>query len=166
MQIVTHNLLHYGIEDGTLQIANILYEDSSFAKAIIEKEEKFSILQISTGTWVFQFTENDVEKIMYTIRTQPAGSMVITTFYHRKKYQLKRSQNHKLRFSLFNLKNEELLSILPVIDWQKSLPQLTLQLNEEFDKECDVFLILQSLHCTLCSMSMMLGGNVSALISI
>jgi hypothetical protein len=166
MQIITNDLLSYAIFNTGKLLASIRYQDSSFAKAEILAVENYAIQQIATGTWVFQFTDNGLTKIMNTIRTQPAGVMTITTFYHRKKYRIRRSQNHKLRFSLFNHNEDELLSILPVLSWQKTPPAFTLQVNEEFEKECDAFLILQVLHCTLCSLSMMLGGSLPALVSV
>ncbi len=92
--------------------------------------------------------------------------MSITKFYRRKKYYFRKSQNLKLRFSLFNKENEELLTIIPSLNWHKKSHDFILQINEEFEKECDPLLILQALHCANCSLSMMTGGKVPALVSI
>jgi hypothetical protein len=52
------------------------------------------------------------------------------------------------------------------VNWQKESHDFILQLNDEFEAECDPFLILQAVHCANCSLSMMTGGKVPALIGI
>ncbi len=145
--------------------ATLHYGDNSFYKGEIQMGESFSLQQIATGTWAISLLLNEHEKLVSTIKTETGGSMSITKFYRRKKYYFKRSQNLKLRFSLFNKENEELLTIVPSVNWQKQSHDFILQINDELEKECDGLLILQTLHCALCCLSMMTGGEVPALIS-
>lgn len=165
MQIVTYSLLSYGIEAAGSPLAQIRYEDPGFSKAALVAGENYRIEQTATGTWVLQSEEPPPTRLLSTIRTQPAGTMTITPVGRGKQFRLKRSQGHKLRFSLFSSGDDEWLSLLPLVDPRQNLPLFTLQLNDEFEKECSTILILQSLHGTLCSLGMMLWGNVPALVS-
>jgi hypothetical protein len=84
----------------------------------------------------------------------------------KRKYFFKKSSGWRLRFSLTNKDSEDLLTILPHVNWQKESHDFILQVNEEFESECDSFLILQAVHCANCSLSMMTGGEVPALVSV
>lgn len=147
-------------------IARLFYSSSAFNEAVIEIEESFMLQLIATGIWITSFTEDTKEKIISKIKVETGGTMSIRGFYKRRKYTFKRSANFKLRFSLFNTEGEDILTIIPKVNWQKQSYDFVLQLNEEFEKECNAFLILQALHCVNCSLSMMHGGNVPALISV
>jgi hypothetical protein len=167
MQINTVSNTEFELEEKeTGKKATILYEDSSFNKGEVKTEESYNLKLISIGTWAVSIQLNNDEKLVSTIKTETGGSMSITKFYRRKKYYFKKSQNLKLRFSLFNKDNEELLTIVPSVNWQKQSHDFVLQINEDFEKECDGLLILQALHCALCCLSMMTGGEVPALVSI
>jgi hypothetical protein len=146
--------------------AAIKYDDNTLRKGVLLTKENYSLKLIATGTWAISMLLKDEEKLVSTIKTETGGSMSITKFYRRKKYYFKKSQNLKLRFTLFNKDNEELLTIVPSVNWEKKSHDFVLQLNEEFESECDSFLILQALHCANCSLSMMTGGKVPALVSI
>ncbi len=146
--------------------ASLNYDDGRLEKGIIIAKEKYALQLIATGTWAISLLLKEEEKLISTIKTEAGGGMSITKFYRRKKYYLKKSQNLKLRFSLFNKDNEELLTLVPSVNWQKQSHNFVLQVNEEFEKECDGLLILQALHCAICCLSMMTGGEVPALVSI
>jgi hypothetical protein len=146
--------------------ARIIYDENRLDKGAILTGENYSLQLVATGTWAVSLILKDEEKLVSTIKTETGGSMSITKFYRRRKYYFKKSQNLKLRFTLFNKDNEELLTIVPSVNWRKKSHDFVLQINEEFEKECDAFLILQALHCANCCLSMMEGGAVPALISI
>ncbi|MFN0081771.1 MAG: hypothetical protein ACKVOM_04570 [Ferruginibacter sp.] len=146
--------------------STIRYEDSTFNTGSISAGENYSLKLIAVGTWAVSVLLKDEEKLVSTIKTETGGSMSITKCYRRKKYYFKKSQNLKLRFSLFNKNSEDLLTIIPSVNWEKKSYDFVLQINEEFDKECNPFLILQAIHCALCCLSMMTGGKVPALVSI
>lgn len=166
MQIISIDFLQYNLTDDYGTKASICYEDASFAKAELFTDEQYIIQSSAIGLWIMTKREGAEEKIISTLRTMHGGIMSIDIAQTHKKYELKRSQNHKLRYSLVNRSGDELLSLLPAINWQQKAPHFTLQVNEEYEKECSGFLILQALHCSLCSLSMMLGGEVPALVSI
>jgi hypothetical protein len=167
MQINTISNIQFELEGTESEKKeSIEYEDSRFNKGEIKTRENYSLKMISTGTWAVSMLVLDEEKLVSTVKTETGGSMSITKFYRRKKYYFRKSQNLKLRFSLFTKDNEELLTIVPSVNWQKQSHDFILQINEDFEKECDGLLILQALHCALCCLSMMTGGEVPALISI
>jgi hypothetical protein len=151
--------------DGTV-IGSMEYQSNHFSEGAIIVEVDFKLQLIATGVWVTIFKEGPTEKILTNIKVGPGGTMFIRKFYKRKKFTFKKSANWKLRFSLFNQDGDELLTLIPTVNWEKKSHDFVLQLNEDFEKECDPFLILQALHCANCSLSMMTGGKVPALVSI
>lgn len=146
-------------------IGSIEYQSSNFSEAVVLLADTFNLQLIATGVWVTIFNDVAAEKVMTNIKVEAGGTMSIRKFYKRKKYTFKKSANWKLRFSLFNADGDELLTIVPTVNWKKESHDFNLQLNEDFENECDAFLILQALHCANCSLSMMQGGSVPALIS-
>lgn len=142
------------------------YLNNSFSKGEIVLVDKFSIQLMSIGVWDTYFESIEPNKKISIIKVEAGGTMSIRKDYMHKKYSFKKSTNWKLRFSLFNGNGDELLTLIPTVNWKKESHDYNLQLNEEFEFECDAFLILQALHCANCSLSMMHGGLVPALISI
>jgi hypothetical protein len=145
---------------------SILYSDNSFKEAVIQIEDCFILQLLSAGVWVTRIKDNQKEKIITTVKVQSGGILSMRKFYKRRKYIFKKSTNWKPRFSLFNAAGDELLALIPAVNWKKESHDYNLQLNDEFETECDSFLILQAVHCANCSLSMMTGGEVPALISI
>jgi hypothetical protein len=142
------------------------YLNNSFSKGEIVLIDKYNIQLMSIGVWDTYFESNEPYKKISIIKVEAGGTMSIRKDYMHKKYTFKKSANWKLRFSLFNGNGDELLTLIPTVNWKKESHDYKLQLNEEFEFECDAFLILQALHCANCSLSMMHGGSVPALISI
>ena len=152
--------------DAGIVVARLSYSSSAFNNAVIAVNDTVILELIATGIWATIFKSAGKEKTITKIKVEAGGIITIREFYKRKKYVLKKSANFKLRFSLFNNDGDEILTLLPSINWKKQSHDFILQLNDEFEKECDSFLILQSLHCANCSLSMMQGGKVPALVSI
>lgn len=167
MQVTTINNITFELVNAVPgEKATLRYENSSFSRGMLQAGAPYSLEQVATGIWAVSLLLKDEEKLVSTIKTETGGSMGITKFYRRKKYYFRKSQNLKLRFSLLNKGNEELLTIIPSVNWSKQSHDFILQINDDFEKECDQLLILQALHCALCCLSMMTGGEVPALVSI
>jgi len=145
---------------------SITYKDNGFSEAIILLDERFKLLLISSGVWITLVKTGQSEKTVATIKTDSGGILSVRKSNKKRKYIFKKSTNWKSRFSLLNSSGDELLALIPAVNWKKESHDYILQLNEEFENECDSFLILQALHCANCSLSMMTGGGVPALISI
>lgn len=142
--------------------AMLSYNNNSFNTGFIITEKQFSLRLLATGIWL---TELDIQKIIET-KVGIGGIINMHFFKRKKKYIFKKSVNWKLRFCVCNYAGDEVLSLLPSVNWEKASHDFVLQLNEEFEQECDALLILQALHCANCSLSMMIGGSVPALISL
>lgn len=147
-------------------IGSIVYSNTAFNEGLLKLEDSFRLQLLSTGVWVTLSSSKGKEKIVATVKVEAGGTMSLQKINKRKKYFFKKSANWKIRFSLFNKEGDDLLTIIPAVNWEKESHDFVLQLNEEFESECDSFLILQALHCANCSLSMMTGGKVPALVSI
>lgn len=167
MTVVTINKKMFQIVDeNAAEVARMIYNSSDFEHAEIESEGNFLINKKATGVWVTTIKKNNIEKVKSRIKVELAGIISVQLTGKKRKYYFKKSANWKLRFLLANREGEELLCLIPLVNWQKESHDFVLQLNEEFEKECDPFLILQAVHCANCSLSMMTGGKVPALVSI
>lgn len=166
MQIdtVKQLLFKYTGEDGTAAV--LTYDSSSFSTGLIKAGVHFAIKLTATGRWLVTELVDEKEKKISIIKNETGGQLTITRYYRRQKFFFKKSQNHRLRFSLADRHGGELLTILPSVNWEKKAYNYVLQLNEEYEKICDSFLILQAVHCANVSLSMMTGGPVPALINV
>ena len=154
------------LDENKLVVAQLIYTSSAFDDAIIETAEKYLLNGIATGIWVTHLGNDNSVKIKSKIRVETGGIISVALSGKKRKYFFKKSGGWKLRFYLASKDGEDLLTIIPLVNWQKQSHDYILQLNEEFESECDSFLILQALHCANCSLSMMTGGKVPALISV
>jgi hypothetical protein len=152
--------------DGNILVGSIRYKDNSFREATLHLDQNFTLLLLSPGVWVTRLKTSQREKIAATVKTASGGILSVRRFNKKGKYIFKKPTNWKSRFALLNSSGDELLALMPTVNWKKESHDYILQLNEEFTTECDSFLILQALHCANCSLSMMTGGEVPALISI
>jgi hypothetical protein len=154
------------LKDNRQVIAQINYTSSAYNDAIIEAEEKHILNGISVGTWITHSGIDNSIKIKCKIKVETGGIISISLPGKKRKYFFKKSNGWKLRFYVTSKDGEDLLALIPLVNWSKESYDYILQLNEEYEKECDAFLILQAIHCANCSLSMMTGGQVPALISI
>jgi len=154
------------LDENNRAIARLIYTNNTFYNGIIETEEKYLLNGIATGIWETHLASESSKNQTSKISVQTGGIISVRLLYKKKKFLFKKSTGWKLRFSLADKDGEDLLTIIPYVNWQKESHDYTLQLNEEYKKECDSFLILQAVHCANCSLSMMTGGSVPALISI
>ena len=147
-------------------VATLSYRSNDFSDAQLDAGMSCAIRRSGTGMWQTISNSAGKEKPVAKIKVGLGAVITIRIECRGKKYFFKKWNNWKLRFSLLTKEGEELLSLLPVVNWEKESHDFTLQLNEEFDTECDSFLILHAVHCANLCMSMMTGGKVPALISI
>lgn len=167
MTIITINKKDFELlDENKIVAARLLYTSSAFDDAIIETNEKFLLNCIATGTWVTHPDKDNSIKMKSKIRVETGGIISVSLPGKKRKYLFKKSNGWRLRFSLSNKGGEDLLTLIPLVNWQKESHDFILQLNEEFENECDSFLILQAVHCANCSLSMMTGGRVPALVSV
>ncbi|HPH92425.1 MAG TPA: hypothetical protein PLZ68_16505 [Ferruginibacter sp.] len=153
--------------DGRQAEGRLMYSSDAFNNGIIEASQLYELTRIATGVWTTSEKYNkDSKKTISSMRVETGGIISLKLTAKKTTYQFKKSAGWKLRFLLRNKDGEDLLSIIPIVNWQKESHDFVLQVNEEFESECSPFLILQALHCANCSLSMMTGGSVPALVSI
>jgi hypothetical protein len=164
MTIATLNKKTFELLDETkVVLARLVYTNNAFDDAKIETDGNYLLNVIA---WITHLAIDGSGKIKSKIRVETGGVISVRIINKKKKYLFKKSSGWKLRFSLTNKDGEDLLTLIPNVNWQKESHDYILQMNEEFEKECDSFLILQAVHCANCSLSMMTGGKVPALVSI
>ncbi len=130
--------------------ADIVIYDNQEA-TIIKIESKISLLNANS----YKDFKIPVAEIQYSI----SNALSIHFIDENKKYSFKKTGLWKIRFILTDDKNEEIIALVPTISWSKKTHEYALQLNEELIDEINPLLILHTLHCANCSLSM-INGNV------
>ena len=149
-----------------MQAGELIYKDESMREASLRVTDSYTIRYTGTGKWESFNLEGGKESLLSRIKVTRGAVMELSFPRRRKTYRFKRSGAWRLRFVLLNKQGEEMLGILPSINWKKMIHDFTLQINEEFREECSSLLILHAVHCANCWMSMMNGGPVPALVSV
>lgn len=145
---------------GVLQYENILFKNGQ-----LSAEKNMLLENTATGIWKsFTATATD-KKLWAELKVSTASTIAIKITGQKSKYRFKRTGGWKARFILLNKDGEELMALLPHINWQKQTYSFVLQLNDEFEQECTPVLILHTLHCACCSLNM-LNGAVPVLINV
>lgn len=154
MKIVSTSRTVYKLynDDGSAA-GSLTYLDDSLSEAILSCDKEYFISKQSTGTWITKDITNDMQLALCKVRIGGTMTLVI----NNKQYIFKKPFSWKLRLLMLNAEKEELLAFLPTANWKIHSYNYGLQSNDEFIKETDSFLILQALHCAVCSMAMMNG---------
>ncbi len=162
MKIISLSRTSYALhhEDGRLA-GSLIYLDDSLTGATLTCDKEYNISKESMGKWVTTGSGTGILHAMCKVRIGGTISLIIANTH----YTFRKPFSWKLRFTLLNTEKEELLAILPSANWKVHSYNFILQLNGEFVKETDSFVILQALHCAVCSMAMMNGFIPPAVVS-
>ena len=167
MQLVSVSHNHIRLLDIQHQVAGeLIYKDVTMKEATLQVQDIYALRYTGTGKWECFRLEEKKEKLHSRMKVNRGAVMELSFPLRRKTYRFKRSGAWRLRFVLLNKQGEEIMGILPGINWKKMIHDFTLQINEEFREECSSLLILHAVHCANCWMSMMNGGPVPALVSV
>ena len=139
-------------DDGSTA-GSLVYMDDTLNEAMLSCDKEYIITKQLTGIWITKSVTTNIHSAL--CKVQIGGTM--TLIINNKKYTFRKPFNWKLRLSMLNAEKEEILAFLPVANWKIHTYNYGLQLNDEFIKETDSFLILQALHCAVCSLAMMNG---------
>lgn len=142
-------------EDGSFA-GSLSYTDNSLFEALLKCGETFYSIEKKDGSW--STTNKKNEKKTATAKVKMGGTIELVI--NGQHYIFKKPLNWKLRFVLLNAEKEEVLGLLPQINWNKKCYDFVLQLNDELINESGSFVILQALHCAICSMAMINGTLV------
>ncbi len=167
MQLVSESHTHILLFDPHQQLAGeLIYKDITMREATLRVVDRYCLRYTGTGKWECFRLEDRKEVLLSRMKVNRGAVMELSFPFRRKIYRFKRSGAWRLRFVLLNKHGEEILGILPKINWKKMIHDFTLQINDDFREECSSLLILQAVHCANCWMSMMNGGPVPALVSV
>jgi hypothetical protein len=144
----------------------LTYKNKTLLDGEILLDQQLQLSLSGTGTWSSFFRKGGQKKECATIKISTGGIIRLSFPLLKKKYRFKKSGGWKLRFVLLNKMGEEILALLPTINWQNQSHDFTLQVNDDFKDECSAFLILHTVHCANCSLGMMNGDEVPALINV
>ena len=144
----------------------LAYTSPAFDDAVLETNETLLLNSIATGLWIIHGVKSGKSKLRSRIRVETGSVISVKLISRKSKYLFKRSMGWRLRFSLSNAGGDDILTLIPLVNWSKESHDYVLQVNDEYETECDSFLILQAVHCANVSMSMMTGGPVPALVNL
>ena len=154
MQIISTSRTVYTLytDDGS-SAGSLTYLDDSLNEAILSCDKEYFISKQSTGTWITKDITTNIEAAVCKVKI--GGTMMLSI--NNKQYLFRKPFSWKLRLLMLDDEKEEMLAFLPTANWKIHSYNYGLQLNDEFRKETGSFLILQALHCAVCSMAMMNG---------
>ena len=97
------------------------------------------------------------EQTAIRIRVETGSVISVKLISRKSKYLF---NDHGLAPAVFTeqCRGDDILTLIPLVNWSKESHDYVLQVNDEYETECDSFLILQAVHCANVSMSMMTGG--------
>lgn len=162
MQIISTGNTSYVLTgpDGTIA-GSLLYNNLDCGNGLLQCGPVYMIQNNEPGAWTI--AENMAAAPAAVCRVGIAGIIGIQT--GSGSYVFKKPAGWKPRFALLNGENEELLAVLPVLNWENRTFDFMLQLNGDYKHLLDSFLILQAIHCAVCSMAMLNGRMVPAVVA-
>ncbi len=162
MKIISTSRTVYQLQndDGSF-VGSLTYLDDSFREAMLSCDKEYFIAKQATGIWITNEVGTDKQAAICKVKIGGTITLVI----NNKQYVFKKPFTWKLRLKMLNAYNEEILAFLPTTNWKIHSYNYGLQLNDEFVKETDSFIILQALHCAVCSMAMMSGFMMASVIN-
>lgn len=76
------------------------------------------------------------------------------------RYVFKRMSFWRTRFMLLNEAEDEIVALLPTVNWGKSSYEFSIQINDEFQELLTPLLSVICLHCAIQSLKMMNGEEI------
>lgn len=148
MKIISTSSTVYQLqnEDGSAA-GSLTYTNDSFKDAMVSCGKDYFITKQLHATWVTKETGTDIQQAISKVKNGGTMALII----NNKQYVFKKLFSWKLRLMMLNDENEEVLAFLPTANWKIHSYNYGLQLNDEYSKETGSFVILQVLHCAVCT---------------
>ncbi len=89
------------------------------------------------------------------------SSMFLNLLKQGERYLFKRMGFWKTRFALLNEQDEEIIALLPKINWQTSGYDFSVQVNDELIPQLTPLISVICLHCAYYSLRMMNGEDTA-----
>jgi hypothetical protein len=162
MKIISTSRTVYQLQNDDSSFAGSLtYLDDSLREAMLSCDREYFITKQDTATWITKDITTDTQVALCKVKI--GGTM--TLIINNKQYIFRKPFSWKLRLMMLNADKEEVLAFLPTANWKIHSYNFGFQLNDEFIEETDSFVILQALHCAVCSMAMMNGFIIASVVS-
>ncbi len=162
MKIISTSRTVYQLQnDDGSSVGSLTYLDDSLREAILSCDKEYFITKQATGIWITKDITTDTQAALCKVKIGSTMTLII----NNKQYVFRKPFSWKLRRLMLNAEKEEVLAFLPTANWKLHSYNYGLQLNDEFIKETDSFIILQSLLCAVCSMAMMSGFMIASVIN-
>jgi hypothetical protein len=154
MQIISTSKTAYILKnENGYSTGSLTYLDNSLNQAMLSCGKEYNIIKESNGFWVTSEAATNLPAALCKVKIGGTITMVINNNH----YIFKKPFSWKLRLMVLNAEKEEIMAFLPTANWKLHGYNYGLQLNDEILKETDSFIILQALHCAVCSMAMLNG---------
>jgi hypothetical protein len=166
MRIIFQDTNHFELQDYSQKtMAELIYSSNELKWGKIIASIEVLIENTGIGVWHSYISKKNDKKRIAEVKLGAGGVIILNYVSQRRKYKFKSAGIFKTRFVLFNGKGEELLALLPVINWDKQGHEFSVQVNDEYAAECSSLLILHAVHCANCCLGI-LNGTVPGQVSI
>jgi hypothetical protein len=139
-------------EDGSFA-GSLVFNSEDFSNALLITDVEYIIETEGSGRWITKNKDSGLQNAQYVVELDGRIKLEIG----EKQFMFIKPVSWKPRFFLKNSQQEEVAAFLPSVNWKLESYNFSLQLNDEFSKEMGAFIILQALHCAVCSMAMLSG---------
>jgi hypothetical protein len=146
-------------------VGELHYVDHTMQKGEIIAGKTLILENTGAGLWRSFATVSARKKVYAEMKVTTGSIITLKQTGIKQSFNFKRTGGWKLRFILLNKGKDELMAIIPKINWVKKGHDYKIQLNEEYGVQCTCLFILHALHCANCSLQM-LNGNIPALLNI
>jgi hypothetical protein len=163
--ICTGNNLYSLFNTSGALVGELQYTDHTMQKGELVAGKKLILENTGTGLWKSFAISSARKKVFAEMKVTTGSVITLKQTGIKQFFRFKRTGGWKMRFVLLNKDSDELMAILPKINWLKNGHDYKIQLNEEYSPQCTTLLILHALHCANCSLQM-LNGNIPALLNI
>ncbi len=143
----------------------MIYANEKLENCKLIVDNVYCIKKTAQGVWSFYEMVGKKEKNIGEIKLAIGGVISILFLQPRKKFTVRRIGTFNSRFTLSNNKEEEIMSLIPNINWMKKEYEIVVQPNMDCIKHSTPFHILLATHCTISYLNM-LNGTQPALINI
>jgi hypothetical protein len=146
-------------------VGELHYADHTMQKGELIADKKLILENTGAGLWRTFVIVSARKKVFAEMKVSTGSIITLKQTGIKQSFRFKRTGGWKMRFVLLNKDSDELMAILPKINWIKKGHDYKIQLNEDYSHQCSSLFILHALHCANCSLQM-LNGNIPALLNI
>jgi hypothetical protein len=160
MQIKTIHSYAYEIVSSKPVWACVLEYKPGLSDFALFSGAENGILRYDAQQWKVLVSPHDADE-WANITINHHSSMFLNLLEHGERWLFKRMGFWKTRFALINEQEEEILALLPKVNWQTCAYDFSVQLNDEFKPQLTPLISVICLHCAHYSLKMMNGEDTA-----